>query len=347
MSIGKSAEQYINAELGKLLRTKHPRWSGRITVEQTGILQEGAGLRPDIVIEHPGGVPVIVETEFAPAATVEKDARQRLGMTLARDGSRVEQVIALKIPENLAHAKQDDVEKLLIEAIFELCVFSDRESGDERWPTTEWVSVNIDDLAGSIEQVALSEDRIAKGMDILEAGISQTAAIFRDASETAPNMAADIAEHLHQEDGEQTHRMAMAIIANAMIFHTAIAGAHNIKTLDQHRGSSGHLLKGGLLETWRHILENVNYWPIFSIASDLLKPIKNGVAHRILDRLAQVASEVADLGTTSQHDLSGRMFQRLIADRNPSDRFRIIECAPIGALCQYLNRDASLWRAND
>ena len=107
----------------------------------------------------------------------------------------------------------------------------------------------------------------------------------------------------------------MAILANALTFHTAIAGSHGIETVDQLRGTGGRLSKGRILHMWRYILEDINYWPIFRIASDILVPIRNGTAQRILDRLARVASELDALGATSQHDLSGRMFQRLITDR--------------------------------
>ena len=68
------SEPSFNVELGNVLRTKHPRWIDRIGVEQTGVLSEATNLRPDIVIRHPGGLPVVVETEFTPARTVEADA---------------------------------------------------------------------------------------------------------------------------------------------------------------------------------------------------------------------------------------------------------------------------------
>ena len=58
-----------------------------------------------------------------------------------------------------------------------------------------------------------------------------------------------------------------------------------------------------------------HYYPIFRIASDLLLPIADSTANAVLNRLAQAASDLAGLGATTLHDLSGRMFQRLIADR--------------------------------
>ncbi len=73
--------------------------------------------------------------------------------------------------------------------------------------------------------------------------------------------------------------------------------------------------KSSVLEVWERILTEINYWPNFRIASDILKPIRNGTAQEILNILARVASELDALGATSQHDLCGRMFQRLIVDR--------------------------------
>ena len=92
--------------------------------------------------------------------------------------------------------------------------------------------------------------------------------------------------------------------------------AHGIATIDELRiPGRNDVSKSRLLECWQHILDNINYYPIFRIASDLLRPIPDGTANVVLNRLAQAASDLAGLGATTLHDLSGRMFQRLIADR--------------------------------
>ena len=123
-----------------------------------------------------------------------------------------------------------------------------------------------------------------------------------------------IAAELHQETGHQTTRMAMAVVANALIFHTAVAGAHDIRTIDQLRSFRGDLPKADVLAAWRQILE-INYWPIFDIAMRVMAPIPDGVANRILNQLATVAGQLAGLGVTTTGDLAGQMFGRLITDR--------------------------------
>ena len=57
----------------------------------------------------------------------------------------------------------------------------------------------------------------------------------------------------------------MAIVANALTFHMAISGSHGIETLDQLRGVNGLPSKSRILRVWRHILTNINCWPIFTI----------------------------------------------------------------------------------
>ena len=310
----KTNEIAFNVRLLDVLQTKHPSWRDHVGVEQRDVLRETA-LQPDIVIRPPGGVPVIIETEFMPARSVEADATARLGKFLEYNGDLIEQTIAVQIPQELSRAPQKDLKRLIEAAEFRYCTFSLQEKDTVvRWPSEGWLTGSIDDLAACIENVALSERLLAEGTQILEQSIGETAGKLR---ETASIHALErMAQSLHQEDGEQTSRMAMAIVANALVFHTAIVDAHGIPTIDELRiPGRNDVSKSRLLECWQHILDNINYYPIFRIASDLLLPIADSTAHVVLNRLAQAASDLAGLGATTLHDLSGRMFQRLIADR--------------------------------
>ena len=304
----------FNVRLLDVLRTKHPRWRDHISVEQQGMVRETA-LRPDIVIRPPGGIPVVLETEFMPARSVEADAQARLGQFLQYNGDRIEQTIAVRIPQELSHAPQNDLTRQIEAAEFGYCTFSLQEADAVvRWPATGWLNGSIDDLASCIENVSLSERLLAKGTQILEQSIGEAAGKLRETA--GPHALENMAQSLHQEDGEQTSRMAMAIVANALVFHAAIVEAHGIATIDQLRiPGRNDVSKSRLLECWQHILDNINYYPIFRIASDLLLPIPDGTANVVLNRLAQAASDLAGLGATTLHDLSGRMFQRLIVDR--------------------------------
>ena len=304
----------FNVALSNVLRTKHPRWRDRTGAEQQGVVRETAQ-RPDIVIRPPGGIPVVLETEFEPARSVEEDARKRLGQFLQYQGAQIEQTIAVQIPQDLSEVPQQDLERAIRDAEFRYCTHA-LQAADAavRWPATGWLVGTIDDLASCIENVSLSERLLAEGTQILEQSIGEASGELRETA--GPHTLKKMAQFLHQEDGEQTSRMAMAIVANALVFHTAIVEAHNIDTIDELRiPGRNDVSKSRLLACWQRILDDINYYPIFRIASDLLLPIPDGTANAVLNRLAQAASDLAGLGATTLHDLSGRMFQRLIADR--------------------------------
>ena len=103
---------------------------------------------------------------------------------------------------------------------------------------------------------------------------------------------------------------ATAICVSAFVFHVAIEGQEGIPDVPL----AGSIDKGGLLSAWDAILE-VNYWPIFSIARDLVRELPVRAVPPVVNRIAESISELAQLGATTYHDLTGRMFQTLITDR--------------------------------
>ena len=109
--------------------------------------------------------------------------------------------------------------------------------------------------------------------------------------------------------------MACAIIANALVFHERIAGMHpEVKPLALVCGVGVDNPQGEVLAAWDDILR-INYWPIFAVGRDILAQLPSGEAARILRTLRHTAGEVAATGIDNAHDLTGRVFQRLIADR--------------------------------
>lgn len=315
----RNTEIVINTELARAFGRRHPRWAEQraITVESTGVLLGDPAAQPDIVLVHPGGSPVIVETEVLPARTVEADARSRLGRFLEATDEVVENAVAVRMPQSLREGRIGLAEAIGV-AEFEYCLLS--LTGDElqpqnvvRFPTSGWLRGGIDDLTGFIELTSLSEQLIMKGTLALERGVAAAARFLR--SDDGGAFLEKMARILKQEDGEQTSRMAMAIVANALMFHTAIAGDHDVATLAELRMATRRSMsQRNVLDEWGRILR-INYWPIFKIASDLLTVIPARKATRILDDLAAVADEMAGIGVTTTHDLSGQMFGRLIADR--------------------------------
>ena len=87
----RSHESIINDALARLLRER----CGLSAVAET----LHSGRRPDIIVRLSEG-PVILETEFEPALTVEADALSRLAMEIDRQEA-FENVFAVTVPEKL------------------------------------------------------------------------------------------------------------------------------------------------------------------------------------------------------------------------------------------------------
>ena len=347
----RNSEQTINNVLGQLLRNKNIRWKNQIETDKTGVFSDDIRKRPDIVVYHPGGLPVLIESEFEPARSVEDDARSRLGKSLTRNGRIVEQTIALRLPASLIEAKQSELYETLETSRYRYCLLYQHKGEDTstvRWPERGWIEGGINDLANFIEQTALSESIIAQGMIVLEQQIGIAATVVRD--DESPHLETDlkIATLLNQKDSVQTTRMAMAILANAISFHNSIAKLHNIKLIDELKDERGRYCKRQLNDEWRYILTNINYWPIFKIASEILCSMRREIADDVFNLLANAALELEKIGATSQHDLSGRMFQRLITDRKflatfytlPSSSALLAELAISRLDVEWSNQDA-------
>ncbi|MCY3786573.1 MAG: hypothetical protein OXG47_07590 [bacterium] len=313
--MARRTESSVNSDLAAALRLLHPAWTEQtVLAESTGVLTEGAGRRPDIVIcneSRTGGV--ILETEFDPARTVESEARDRLGGTFAADGSPVEQVVAVRIPPE---ARTPGARLAALTYSYKVCT-----NGTEAvtwFPTGGWIRGTLADLAGFVETVSVSPRKLAEGVNALETGVAQATNIIRRGMEDARSAGLEqMAKALHQRDGEQTTRMAAAILANALVVHYAIAGTEEAIRPPSHPTLRGHenvLLPGAVQEVWRAILE-VNYWPIFKVAHDVLRAMDTATAGRALRRLDESARRLVGLGAATIGDLAGQMFGQLIADR--------------------------------
>ena len=312
----RTGEPAFNGYFAEVLRGKHPQWRDHLGVEQTGVFPDAPRLRPDILVRVPDAQPVAVETEFAPAATVEDDARARLGRTPLKSTDPIEQAVAVRIPDSLRRGQADLAERIAAAADFDYCVFSGDPASPERWPETGWLTGGVDHIARCIEHAMVSQRLVDQGMSILENGVRiATTAIHGAVSIGFPDVERHFGRILNQRAGEQTNRMAMTIIANALTFHAMITGTHDVPPVTQLRATTRSSFQMELLFAWRHILDEINYWPIFKVAFDLLATIRSATARHILAVLADAAERLAHIGATTRHDLSGRMFQNLIVDR--------------------------------
>ncbi len=321
---GRTHERTVNVALGEALGELRRSW--KVRSEQTGRVLSGGG-RPDVLIEEASGWPVAIEAELANHASAESDAIERLGRKVHHSGRTIETAVALVYPPHLGTLDGPALREALHSARdFEYALYTNLTNRPpDRMPSSGWLHGNIRDLAIIVHRASAPAPRVDALSRELENGVEQAAEIFTMANHYGSQRGHRVAEALGQTDDEdgQTRQMAMTVMANALIFHAALAEAgfqvgsdgapRDLRPV--HSLMQGQSISPTQLATeWAAILE-VNYWPIFKNALDISRLLPTGTAIEVLRRLWNTAEKLMEGGVTRSHDLTGIVFQRLIADR--------------------------------
>ncbi len=307
----RQTEPSANNALGALLQAM--LGSSRVRTENTRVIADHPRLRPDIVITRDGRSPVVIEAEYMPAPTAEEEAKSRLNLELARERRMIEAAIALRYPEDVADA--DDLAAAISAARLSYCVFTNGRRRPTRFPESGWLEGSVSDLADLARLVSLPQNAVDAAANAMEQGIDRVAAILDEIEGSRAHVNRGIARLLGMTNVPQMRRMACAIIANAMVFHDRMAGMYkDVRPLRLVCGREVADPQAEILEAWSRILR-INYWPIFAVGRDILNQLPSDVAARLLRTLETTSGEVRATGIDNSHDLTGRVFQRLIADR--------------------------------
>ena len=317
-------EQTVNVALGEVLGNLRKSW--RVDAEKTGGVLQGGG-RPDVLIEEASGWPVVIEAELSDHAGAEKDATERLGRTVQSSGRSIETAIALVYPSALHTLDGQGLRDAISGADdFEYALYI-RQAGEvpERLPESGWLRGSVRDLAMLLHRAAIPAQRVDRLAEELQRGVGYAANAFTRRQPYGGGLGAELAKVLGQtdDDGGQTRRMAMTVILNALVFHAALSDAgfqigpegarRTVQGVNSFR-KSGTFIISGILDEWEAILEE-NYWPIFASAYQMLRQLSPLTGNDVLGPLWYSAEELIRDGVTRSHDLTGVVFQKLIADR--------------------------------
>ena len=317
-------EHTINVALGEVLSDLRRSWT--VHAEEIGGLLDDGG-RVDILIQDSAGWPVAIEAERENHAAAEADAIARLGRTVANTGTSIEAAVALVHSERLLSLTGDELrEEVSSTRAFDYALYSRRTNGaPDRLPVSGWIHGSVHDLAMLVHRAAAPGPRVEALARELEQGIEQAAEHFTRRHPIQSPRGLQFAELLRQADDEdrQTRRIGMTVLANALIFHSALSdagfvvetatGPRPIFALDQFH-ADGSWFGGELSDEWTKVLKS-NYWPIFATARELILLMPQRTRSLVLERLWLRVRRLIDGGVTRSHDLMGVVFQRLIADR--------------------------------
>ena len=315
-------EHTINTSLGEILGDFGRDWS--IRSEHVGRIFDEGG-RPDILIEKPDRWPIVLEAEVDNHRQAETEAKSRLGNRLVSSGATIHAAVALVYPETLRHYHGAALRDALRVTKLEYALFTvESDDSTSRFPETGWISSGVSELVVLLHRSSIPAWRVEALADALEIGVVRASGTFSATHPHQSVLAQRVADLLGQSDDAegQTRRMAMTVVVDALVFHAALSEAEMELQTDPPRTvklpaefrSRGTFHPSQLSDEWEHILE-VNYWPIFHTAGEIVRVLPPQLAATILDILWKTAEELIVGGVTKSHDLTGIVFQRLIADR--------------------------------
>ena len=301
------SEPSANSELGNLLRGM--LFGCQVRSENTQLIVGSPGLQLDNIITAPDRAPVVIEAEYEAVGTAEGDAAGRLGLPVVNESHHIEAAIALRYPDSVRFAT--DLRDALSGARLSYAVLYDDGS---RFPEAGWLEGGVTDLADLVSLVSVPQRAVDAATAILEDGIERAVYVLNHMHQSRPDTMPTIARLLGMPDVPQTRRMVCAIVANALVFHERLSGSHDIPSLRIVCADESPNAWIDTLDTWGKILR-INYWSIFSIAKDIAEHIPSYFSWRVMQILRDTALQVIRTGASIAHDLTGRIFQRLIADR--------------------------------
>ena len=289
----RSHEEVINVALARLLRER----VGLTTAAET--LHGRA--RPDIVVRRADG-PLVLEVELEPAATVDADALARLGLEI--DGQPVQTAFAVTVPGPLRQTDQRHLEHRLSTASL-------------TWREWRLDGTSGPRLSGDVAELAAAAARAAPPAGNLEAAVEALDQGVRRAGSRlyqSPGTLARVAEVFNAPPGDEAANMAALVITNAMVFQERLASSTAAIQPTSAARNEGVFSRLRLLTLWDAILE-IDYYPIFNMARNVVAELSEVEAAEVLDECAHTAARLLGMGAVGRHDLAGRIFNRLIADR--------------------------------
>ncbi|RLI20812.1 hypothetical protein DRO45_03210, partial [Candidatus Bathyarchaeota archaeon] len=115
-----------------------------------------------------------------------------------------------------------------------------------------------------------------------------------------------------KEDVHKLVSTAGLLLVDAMVFHETIAAFHKeIPTLSMLLSSSN--IKKELENSWRYIIQNIDYEPVLEITLNILMNLPaSATVDRQLRSLVNLAYDIASSKVLLRHDLFGRIYHRLL-----------------------------------
>ncbi len=290
-------EEAVNVPLAHLLRDRG------VSARAERRSQKGA---PDVRVELRSGDRILLECKWEGSAkALEAQLDERL-----KDFPDIVGVIGVLYPGRIRHA--DDV-RAELEAAEDLQWWLHGSRGEKR-PERPVRRGSVAELADQLRTLPLE----LEGVDRVEAAAAAVGYALEQAAQRITRHArisrriADIIAKTDQEkDRAAALRIGCLVLFNALAFQDRLAAANeDVPTVAEALGKG----IAGLRDAWRDICDNIDYVPVFELATDLLDVLGDGpdeVQSPVIDPLVK---GMQDTRHVEGHDLSGRLFHTLLSD---------------------------------
>ena len=131
---------------------------------------------------------------------------------------------------------------------------------------------------------------------------------------SSPGTLGRVSKIFGTDPSDEAANMAALVIINAMVFQERLASSEVAFQPVSAAMRDGRFSRLALLQMWEHILA-IDYYPIFSMARDVVRELSEVEATEVLGECATTAATLLGMGAVGRHDLAGRIFNRLIAER--------------------------------
>ncbi len=154
-------------------------------------------------------------------------------------------------------------------------------------------------------------DRVTAAAGVVGYAIEQAARRISQHARISRRIADVIASTDQEKNRAAALRIGCLVIFNAVAFQERLAAANDdVPTVSEARRQGA----AGLRDAWRYICDNIDYVPVFELATELLDILGDGPTETQNSVIAPLVKAMEDTRSLEGHDLSGRLFHTLLTD---------------------------------
>ena len=271
----------------------------------------GSAARPDIIVKRGEASCVIIETEWAPARTLEAEAESRL--CVETDVGKPSAVLGVRVPRYLRES--DDLEDGLETATYEYFVLTD----DGRFPESGHLSGGMRDVVTAVRLTMTPRRDVESCVAEMADAVKRISGIIGGLRDSRLERMMSVINDDARGGDRQSWDMAALILLNAAIFQEELSNHIDVRSLDDC-AALGAVTKESTIAAWEEI-RVINYVTIFKSAIEILKMVPNGPANLILERARSAVSTITSLHVQKSGDVYGLLYQRMLRDRKNAAAF--------------------------